>query len=136
MKIKIHVTREILERSAMCPGLTDDNGVEVRTNCAVALSVIEIFPNAEVYQFGMTFTRKEISPLDSLAGRGYGIYWGRTNPIAHFIGRFDALAFEERRLMPEQSFEIDVPSEVIEKIGIGEVYKILSESKTLELVNP
>ena len=32
-------------------------------------------------------------------------------------------------------FEIDVPDDLINQIGINEVYKILSESKTLEHVN-
>ena len=55
-------------------------------------------------------------------------------PAAKFVAQFDGSTPEERVLLPEFSFEIDVPSEVIEKIGIGEVYRVLSESKTLELV--
>ena len=53
-----------------------------------------------------------------------------------FIMAFDTSCPEERVRIEPISFTIDVPYSLIDKIGIGEVYRILSESKTLELVQP
>jgi hypothetical protein len=74
-------------------------------------------------------------------------YWAHNNwtdfgvidlpdTATEFIFQFDSRRPADRLTMPEISFEVDVPSEMIEAIGIGQAYKILSESKTLELVHP
>ena len=119
MKILIKVTKEILERSAMC-GVRDWGR---STTCAVAVAVRDLFPAARIGYPSISFD-DGLSYYDKIM----------TPEMASFIGRFDDSTPEERRAMSPISFEIDVPSEVIEKIGLQEVYKILSESRTLELV--
>jgi len=52
-----------------------------------------------------------------------------------FIRQFDLSTPLQRVAMNTIQFEIDVPDDLINQIGINEVYKILSESKTLEHVN-
>lgn len=138
MKITIKVTKEILTKSAFCVSGKD----ETLTHCAIALAVREIFPNAKVqlqhlYAFGN----------DTRLATYNGIATGLKVPNVSskecinlpaearvFIENFDSSYPEDRIKMPELSFEIDVPSEVIDEIGIGQVYKVLSESRTLELV--
>ena len=117
MKILVKVTKEILWKSKMC--MLDQS---VYTNCAVSLAIREIIPMASV--------RRQYIDMDH--------YKIRLPEIASsFIDEFDSLVDSPSRrvLMTPISFEIDVPNEVIESIGISQVYKILSESKTLEHVN-
>jgi len=117
MKILIKVTKEILERSKYCNFAICD----VTANCAIALAVRELFPEASVGCETMM-----------LAGCSVRL----PNEASLFINEFDSNGPVHRQLMPPISFEIDVPDYVIDQIGIGQVYKALSESKTLEHVNP
>lgn len=128
MKITVKITKDVLKRSMMCG--TMSNLGAVGKNCAIALAVIDIFPDAivgpqKIYPFG-----------DYVNGDGNKIDlpWEAIS----FIFYFDDLKKtpEARLALPEFSFEIEVPHSVIEKIGIGEAYRVLSESKTLELVHP
>lgn len=118
MKILIKVTKEILERSAMC-GHTTETRDSKSYNCAVALAAQEIFPGCQVCPWGIHYGGVSMK-----------------HDAERFIAVFDLSEPAQRLLLQPQSFEIEVPQEVIEKIGIGEVYRILSESKTLELVHP
>lgn len=138
-KIKIHVTKEILERSAYC-GLRKPinmcNGKDIMempimkegqigSNCAVALAIWDIFPNAWV---NGTFIK-----FYSLSGEETG----RSKlpmPIPKYINDFDGNSPELRRIMKPISFEIDVPDEVIDEISIGEITERLKDCKTIELV--
>lgn len=127
MKILIKVTKAILAKAKMCGyGFYKDG---VSRNCAIALAVREWFPDAEV-TYGMIITH-----LDGREDykKENTIHCSQTGMSA-FISKFDGLSPKERLLMPEFSFEIDVPMNIIEQIGIREAYKVLSESKTLELV--
>lgn len=119
MKIKIKCDRATLEKSMMCR-----SNAYAYENCWIALAVRDLFPNAYV-------TRVNIYPL----GEPDEFIW-LPGEAMQMIIRFDELidSPHKRLALPEFSFEIDVPSEVIEKIGLNEVYKILSESKTLEHV--
>src|SRR5688572_26560988 len=113
MKITIHVTKEILERSKDCDF---KNGFVSRT-CAVANAIREIFPNAQVAGNYMDTwigddweTRKIPVPTNMLK----------------FIYRFDGASPQERLQMQAESFDIDVPESIIDKIGIDQVNEILS----------
>jgi len=125
MKILIKITKNILEKSKNC----NPKYCEVTKNCAIALAIIDILPDVEV------------SFVEIYVPYSYEIEKCIRIPIpieaTKFIREFDRLKDfpEKRMLMPEFSFEIEVPIEIIEKIGISDVYKILSESKTLELVS-
>ena len=118
MTITVHVTKEIIREAMYCDGKKHFIG----TSCALALAIRDIFPNCFI---------------------GVGRWWPVQSkdcycytlpPAASaFVKHFDKLSSEQRLLMDPISFEIDVPSEVIDQIGISQVYKILSESRTLEL---
>jgi hypothetical protein len=126
MKILIKVTKQVLEASKMC-------GVEDRmhftTHCAIAFAVREVFPDAEVcsnYQAEIKCRHVIGTPLFKIP---------LCEKATDFIYTFDSCTPEERAKLNPIEFTIDVPHEVIESIGIGQVYKVLSESKTLEHVN-
>lgn len=123
MKLQINITKEILQRSMYC-------GTEsyVGKNCAIALAVRDIFPHAWIYGnsidplYFMWVTIEDI-PLPKIA--------------IDFIVDFDFLKNnpQERLSLPTFSFEIEVPEEVIDKLGnLDEVYKIIENSETLNLV--
>lgn len=123
MKIKIKVTKDVLRRSMMC-GV---NGGLISKNCGIAVAVQEIFPNCQV-------------TYDGDFGHLPVIYLGWERKIKlpkeaeDFMKAFDKLEEtpSERLNLPEISFDIDVPDNIIQSIGISQVYKVLSESKTLE----
>lgn len=123
MKIIVHVTREIYRKSQYC-GLKG-HGENVRQNCAIALAVKTIAPQAEVsceyiHWLGENRLIREL-PDDAKA----------------LVTEFDRLGdngfYSFRLELPEFSFEVDFPDELVEKIGINEVKAILEKSKTLEL---
>lgn len=120
MKIEIKITKDVLKRSMWC-GVTVK---PVSTNCAISLAVRDLFPDAS--------TSTEYIVLDK-----HGYHCLETPKIAtRFINAFDALIHSpEKRLdLPEFSFEIDIPEQVIERIGIQEAKAILQKSETLSLV--
>jgi hypothetical protein len=129
MKILIKITKDVLKRSAMC-------GIEKLykgDSCAVALAIIDFLPYSSV-------GKNEVYPFYHSPINYYKLLPKYEDAIKlpsaaeEFISTFDALSPEQRIEMPEISFEIEVPDSVIQKIGIGQVYKVLSESKTMELV--
>lgn len=125
----IKVTKEILYESSFCPVLipgqtaSDFQAKFIRGNCAISNAVREVFPLAETFRncicpFGLMGVSEIRLPQEA----------------SEFISQFDFARPEKRIEMQPISFEIEVPQEVIDKIGIEEVTRILSESKTLELV--
>jgi hypothetical protein len=129
MKIKIHVTKDVLRRSMMCGTVHDKSKIGKGDNCAVALAIRDLFPK---YYVGMyeIFMNSDTNANETVCQLPIG--------VSDFIKAFDDLhnTPERRLLLPEISFDIDVPMSEIEKIGISEAYRILSESKTLELIHP
>lgn len=128
MKILIKVTKDVLRRSSACIG-------EANQNCAIALAVRLLAPKAEIYVSHINWLGVDCSdqPCE----------WDQISSFSklpaeaiRFISTFDSSSIEQRIAMSELYFEVDLPSEVIDQIGISEAYRILSESKTLELVMP
>lgn len=133
MKILVKITKDVLEKTKMC---SNGFGGNVTQNCAISYAVREIFPNAhvetqeiffdvphDVFMWTERCVLKNVFPYTDLP------------PIAsEFIEVFDKSSADARTQMEPISFEIDVPSSLIDSINIGDVYKILSESKTLNLV--
>lgn len=140
MKILIKVTKDVLLRSYNCQAVTCetqkdfDNKVGIGFNCAIGIAVGDLIPNAwvsfgSIHVYGSYQQLQLGLPLASIE-----------LPVSakQFIQKFDDLRGAKllRLSMPELSFEVDLPLELIDAIGINEVYKVLSESKTLELVEP
>lgn len=140
MKILIKVTKDVLKRSMMCGEADCD---DIGRNCAIALAVCQLLPNSTVDVHALM--EKRAMP------RHYFINIYRTHCVFNedficaiplpaeaekFIDRFDVLSPIDRLVMEPISFEVDIPNEVIDLITISEAYRILSESKTLELVMP
>lgn len=119
MKILIKVTKEIYEKTMYCRG---EISYAMR-GCAIAYAVGDIAPYATVAFCFITWDkdRKHKTAYPEIA--------------KSMIALFDDTEPEDRPSLPPFSFEVDFPDELIEEIGIGQVYKILSESKTLELVS-
>lgn len=139
MKIKIKVTKEILEKSMFC-GTRYFAGV-VAENCAISLAIRDLFPNVcvgkklisknkELYYTTRGKTVKEILDLNS------------ENHIllpsiaSTFINIFDTLRYniEDRLKLKPIEFEVDFPESWIEDITIEEAIQIINKSETLELV--
>lgn len=122
MKLKIKVTREMLKKSAFC---NNERG-EAPTNCAIAMAVRDIFPNARVSIMNIHF--------DSIDGVSIGDYITLPPEVIRFINQFDTAIPSVRSKLPEIEFEILVPNSVIEKINIDEIKPLLENHPTLELI--
>lgn len=136
MKIKIHITKEVLRESMYC----ERGEKEVGFNCAVSVAVQKIFPlsfTSIKYLFFMNEEeyKREIAYRSTHETYDLGSLFTAELPAkaTMFIVEFDNSSPEERERMQPMSFEIDVPEEVINRIGLDEVKKLLSESKTMEL---
>lgn len=118
--LKIKVTHDVLVKSQFCS--VDTTGNKVGENCAIALAVRDIFPDALV---GTT----EIAP--------YG--WKQSEHIQlpieamRFIRDFDVAPPQKRVKMNPIEFEVSVPESIIEKINIDELRPLLENHPTLEL---
>jgi hypothetical protein len=128
MKILVKVTQEVLAITSNCmrlPDVTVGSQCEtIRKNCAIAYAVRKLIPDAEVEETRIHIGNAEVTFCE-------------LPPIAtRFINEFDNKSPAERVVMFPIAFEIDVPAWYTDMIGISEAYRILSESKTLELIQP
>lgn len=114
MKVLVKITSEVIKASQSCQGLIH--------SCLIARACRDIFPQAVVYA---KIPHKYLIHLNDRSARTIDLPLEAINLIK---------AFDSGKKMHPISFEIDVPNEIIERIGIDEVHKILSESKTLECV--
>jgi hypothetical protein len=122
IKMRIKVTKKILEKSRYC-GFRTFPTVE---NCAIALAVRNIFPEA-------TVNADSIAPFGE-PRRGIIML---PNDAQIFMAKFDSSNWEERLSLPEMEFEIAIADNIIAQIGNGnieEVKTIIQNSETLELV--
>jgi hypothetical protein len=132
-KIKIKVTKEVLEQSKKCPSIINgvtfvgDESTTLATNCAFAIAVRDLFPNAMVGY-------SSIMPFE-MADEGH---LGKSIPLTiemrNFIKVFDSTPQNDRVNIPEQEFELEIPDDVLElTVGKDEIDQLLKESKTLEI---
>ena len=120
-KLKIKVTKEILERSKMCG--EKDYGISYSRGCAIALAVSDIFPRCSVGSERISvFSSLEITCIDL------------PKEAALFICMFDGTSRDKRPLMDEFEFEISIPDTIIEKINIEEIKPLLQNHPTLQLI--
>lgn len=125
MKLKIKVTKEILKASMYCG--TEYCETSVAQNCAIALAVKEIFPDAWVKTNSIDFIKNDIYqasiPLPINA--------------QNFILEFDRMKNypKERLAMDEIEFKVTLTNKVLELINIDEAKEALKKSSTLELID-
>lgn len=119
--LEIKVTKEILERSKYC-GVFDNKRA---SNCAIALAVRDIFPTACVGLFEIF--EKENNP------KGFARL---PQKACDFISIFDFASVEERPYLPELTFEIEIPDDIIQSIDISEITKTLTNHPNLKLIMP
>ena len=138
MKITVKITKEILRESANCQVSAFAHLHKVGQNCAIGLAIFQLFGDMSwvykrsigIFYSGMRYIKTEFASITADADVEINLPYDATA----FIDHFDSCTPEQRLLISPFSFEIEVPEQLIQKIGIGEVYRILSESKTLELV--
>lgn len=121
IKLKITVDKDILERSKNC----SDNA---QNNCAIALAVRDIFPKACIGRDRMWF---DTHPGSST---GKGVFVVLPREVEYFIDLFDSRLPIERTDLPELTFEIEIPDEVVGNINIDEIRPSLGNHPTLELI--
>lgn len=120
MKVKIKVTKDILERSKMC-GTAQFKGL-ITKSCAIALAIREILPHSAVILDQIHYNFCKYIDLPLIA--------------TEFILKFDNLTKfpEERTKLDPIEFEIDIPEDWFEDVNLDEIKEIIEKSETLELV--
>jgi hypothetical protein len=122
MKLRIKVTKDILEKSKMCGG---ESSNRIGENCAIALAVRDIFPNAYV-------DSRKIHALGYCEDFEAIIYLPQE--ARDFIDEFDGSTAEGRVKLDPIDFEIELTSTIISKINIDQAKEAIKNSKTLELI--
>jgi len=143
MKLKIKITQEILEASKFCMNETYSASVSrIGQNCAIGKAIYALFGDKSwvfndkiaIFPNGFTFKPNFFYPKTDIV-EGEHIDIKLSFDITFFIEKFDKLSPKERVKIKPFEFEIDVPNEVVDLIGINQVYKVLSENThTLEPV--
>ncbi len=129
--LKIKVTKEILKKAAYC----GENSDIVGMNCAFALAVRDIFPDAIIRHKDMAFGKEDWSWVQDSSGK----YPEVTNPhpiskeMTAFINEFDENSPMERMEMKEEEFELSIPDEVINRIDLKNILPILKKNRNLVL---
>jgi hypothetical protein len=130
--LRIKVTEEIIRKSRFCAPSSE---MFPGYNCAIALAVREIFPYAWVGTSNIKVYEKELDIL-GMYDLPVPIPIGSMNlPVEAktFIINFDVSSPEQRLNLDELEFEIEIPDEIIARINIDEIRKLLKNSSTLEL---
>lgn len=131
MKTTIHITQDILNRSANCTRQD-----MIGQNCAIGLAIFDLFgghswvggETIDIYDEIVTENFMESMDLQPLTEIPLPI------EAIEFIFLFDIVFPEDRKIMPEFSFDIDIPDEAIDMIGIEEVERVLAECPYLDKV--
>lgn len=136
-KLRISITQSILNKSAYCGHikengkyiLSDDESVDVSTNCAIALAVRDIFPHAQV-------GAGRIRPFGDRPFSG--CYSEILLPdIANcFIADFDNKLPPDRKKMGTLEFEVNVPDDVLQHAFPieNDVKEIFKDHATLQFL--
>lgn len=122
-QFKIAITKEILARSKYCG--TGKDEYTIGNNCAIALALVDIFPNVYV-------TNHCIFPLGIDTEKEKQINIPMPVIAQQFIKLFDGFYLTPglRLMLPEFEFTIVVPDEAIEQINIDEVRELIEGGKT------
>jgi hypothetical protein len=136
MKLQINITKEILKESMYC---TNGSPRESKTgqNCAIGKAIYNLFGDKSwvgtlgihISKYPVKYNYFGLLSINWIAS-GYNIELPEEAII--FIKRFDMANPNTRMNMSPFSFIIDIPDEVIEMISLGEIYKVLENSTTME----
>ena len=126
LQLKVKITKDILRASKMC-GWTHDSEEKVGQNCAIAVSIREIFPLCSVGRENLYFflypDSRDVFAISPL-----------TPETRSFIDQFDTSSPEERVKLPETEVEISIPDTVIDLMNIDNVKELISCSELIEIV--
>ncbi|MGH2563211.1 MAG: hypothetical protein ACRDE8_08860 [Ginsengibacter sp.] len=122
VQFTITVTKEIIKQCKNC----GNEMYPVEKNCAVALALIDIFPNVYV-------TNYCIFPFGIDSEKEKNIKMPMPIIAQQFIQLFDGfhLTPRLRLLLPEFEFTLNVPDEVIEQINIDEVKELIDAGRKI-----
>lgn len=130
MKITVNITKKVLQESMYCGIKTALTYANYAGNCAIAVALKEFFPYVMVRPGYATVRNEYDHIIDHIV---------LPKEAEVFIGVFDSYHdkkdYKGRLNLPEMSFELELSNTLIEHIGISEVYKVMSESRTLTLAS-
>lgn len=142
MKLKVKITKEILEKSMLCNTELDFSN-KVGENCAIGLAINQLIKDCWVSTDCIVSSIKmfELKNKKDYEFKGVSndtnFPWRILLPkeAINFITKFDNLRNTplERLKLPELEFEIELPQEYIDTIDISEAVEIINKSQTLEL---
>lgn len=125
MNLQITITKDVLRRSMFCGTAQSDEFTS--QGCAIALALKDIFNTVSVNQCDITIYGRFSGGIAS---------WVQILPTPekaiYFINKFDSLSHapHDRLRLPEFSFTITLPPEVVDAVNIDDVYR----SETLQIV--
>ncbi len=122
LSVKIHITKDVISRSLHCDANNDFHSMG--KNCAIAIALREIFPEAHVtcffiFPFGMDNNEtKDLKIALPLVAQ-------------QFVKLFDGfhLVPNLRLLLPEFEFDIEVADKIIDNINIDDIKELASNGK-------
>ncbi len=118
VKIKIKITKDIVLSAHPCKA----------AECAFALAVRDIFPDARVKRFS-------IYPFSYMRSvEAMSMCFPISAEMTKFIDWFDTSTQKEKEKFTEREFELEIPDWVIERINIDEVKTLLQDHPILMLV--
>lgn len=135
MKFQLTITKDILKRSAMCGAFASNPRP---LNCAFALAFNELVPNVWVKNTHTIFLKKVTEDLPWLAdftSSNIVAVVENTDPQKEFISLFDTTTPVGRIELPEQTFEVEIPEEVINYWfkDASEIAQKIANSEVLQL---
>lgn len=162
MRILVKITKEVLKKAADC-GITNKKK-ESTKHCAIAEAVRPIFPTVEVtYESTSIAHRDPNKPLliVYVSGDRPTIHLPLPSEANAIMKAFDDIearyeykrthtslgvaqssilvslrtqAIVERTNLPESSFELEIPDELVDYIGISEIHETLKNCNSLVLI--
>ena len=130
MKLKIFITKNILEQSKNC----SKSDLMVGQNCAIGLAIYALFGNKSwVSGNSITiFERSVITNLDFMQNSTVSQINLPPNAI-DFIGQFDKLTSEQKIKMEPISFDIEIPEKIVDMLGLTYIHQVIELQPQLEL---
>jgi hypothetical protein len=137
MILKIKIDQDILAKSAHCPSSGNPQKAMVGQKCAIACAIVNLFGKRSWVAGTRIFIFPEQPLFDQhgdLQPENVDYEIDLPEEAQDFINAFDYADPEERMQMKQLEFNIDVPNELINEIGIKQVSEILSKSRYMEEV--